>query len=130
MDRHQFVEKLISKRDKLKEEWQLASEELAVARSRSLTHFRNVLGVNQARSAEDVMIRVETNTGGVFVGHLISSGPENERVTDDDIIALCIKIGGLREAVAKTRADVHKFQSEDFVAMIAKELDKSTDKET
>ena len=120
MDRHQFVEKLIGKRDALKTELDSLTVERDRVYARSATRFREMLKP------------VETETcsaGQIFStlsNHFPMSAPPDEdptpelaKVTDDDIIAWCADIDRLSAQTEKLQHEIIKLKAEDFAGAVA-----------
>jgi len=115
MDRHHFVEKLLSERKALQEKRDELESRKSKAYSRSVTRFREMLMPDQ----EGVYVDVAT----VFTGHVpfafnVNPRPDEAKVTDSDIKALCAELKRLEDHCVELESEAIKYEYEDFVGRI------------
>jgi len=132
MDRHQFVEKHVEKRDRLKENLEKLNKKKDVAYSRSRDYFRSFLNNEEDTNttlhhnlpSSDMALMTNTAIGHLAIGHLAmgTSHKDAEKATDEDIVKLCGEIDSLEKAIIAVNTDIHELEQRDFIKEIIKHV--------
>lgn len=117
MDRHEFVQMLIAKRNDANKALVEAQERRRVAYKRSATRFAGML--EAAKNPPD------SNEYRLFIDKLEAAAglsavtlPEELFIDDESIIKLCVEIHEIREKTKDTLREVAKYENQDFVKEI------------
>lgn len=128
MDRHQFVESLINKRDELIDTVEEQEKQNKILYQRSKTYLRELLKEPEHNVSTGIYLTTQVaETLGAWNGYnggVTGSPPSKDiynSVSDEDIITLCIEIGKLRDRVDKLFNKNEKLKQEDVSGFI-KEL--------
>lgn len=131
MDRHQFVESLINKRDELIDTVEEQEKQNKILYQRSKTYLRELLKEPEHKegfvSTGTYLSSQVAKTLGAWNGYnggVTGSPPSKDiynSVSDEDIITLCIEIGKLRDRVDELFNKNEKLKQEDVSGFI-KEL--------
>ena len=115
MDRHQFVQGLIEKRDEAAKTLEELKKESAVAHSRTRTAIAKLLAAPDQPTVRCVNSTFSFSIGGCPRPLLLA---EAEMVSDEAIISLCGEICSLRKQCDDEREKTEKYKLEDVVTTL------------
>lgn len=115
MDRYQLVEKYIKIRDDKKEVLEKAREEKNKAYNKSLTKFNKIINrentVNTGGPINGLLNKISIVNDYQY-GSEKPEKPENEKITDEDILELCGEIRDIENEIKKIKEETQKYRAE------------------
>jgi hypothetical protein len=118
MDRYQFVEKMVAKREQLADRRGDLVSAITKAKKRSIKRFQELLTPPQKEAARvgELSISTPVNWNADITIHDLRS--DLEKVSDEDIIGLGHDIRTLEEGNKKLESELRDLKANDFVSLI------------